>query len=288
MAHYAGALLFAAGVHGAPQWWNTGRITSFWYAPDNNWRDAVSLIAAHPGGVTTTFNYCGLDISDAGPIIDSFSPICAQLFPALAALGVRAEISSGSGNCSIAAMRMLWADPASPPAVLAAALAANASGVSIDFEPQADNCRGGPTGSAADAAPFAAWLGAVRALLHPRGIRLTVDVASWSPVLREYATLAPSVDRLLTMETYNGDSPSDWLPYLTDFLASTPLEKAGVGLGAWSDGKGAWWETPAGADFKVNASVAANVPELAVFRILPSTSPPWPLPFWWPALAKFH
>ena len=91
-------------------------------------------------------------------------------------------------------MRKLWADPASPPAVLAAALAANASGVSIDFEPQADNCKGSPTGTAADAAPFAAWLASVRAQLAPHGIRLTVDVASWSPVLAEYATLAPSVD----------------------------------------------------------------------------------------------
>lgn len=151
--------------------------------------------------MTTVFNYCGLDISDEGAIISRFSTVCEQLFPALAAIGVRAEISSGSGNCSIAAMRKLWADPASPATVLAAALTANASGVSIDFEPQADDCRGSPTGSAADAAPFAAWLAAVRALLQPHGIRLTVDVASWSPVLREYAVLAPSVDRLLTMET---------------------------------------------------------------------------------------
>jgi hypothetical protein len=195
----AAAAAADARAGGAPAakrqpWWAAQRVVSMWYAPDNNWRDAVALIAAHAAQVTTVFSYCGLDISDAGKIIPTFSPICAQLFPALAALGVRAEISSGSGNCSIAAMRKLWADPASPPAVLAAALAANASGVSIDFEPQADNCKGSPTGTAADAAPFAAWLASVRAQLAPHGIRLTVDVASWSPVLAEYATLAPSVD----------------------------------------------------------------------------------------------
>jgi hypothetical protein len=190
----AGARAGGAPAAKRQPWWAAQRVVSMWYAPDNNWRDAVALIAAHAAQVTTVFSYCGLDISDAGTIIPAFSPICAQLFPALAALGVRAEISSGSGNCSIAAMRKLWADPASPPAVLAAALAANASGVSIDCEPQADNCKGSPTGTAADAAPFAAWLASVRAQLAPHGIRLTVDVASWSPVLAEYATLAPSVD----------------------------------------------------------------------------------------------
>jgi hypothetical protein len=259
-----------------------------WYAADNNWRDAVALLQAHPGAVSSVITFCGLDLSDAGTLIPSFSPACSQLFPALAAEGVKAEVSTGGGNCSISAMRVLWADPASPPALLAYALAANASGVSVDFEPQADNCKGGATGSSADAAPFSAWLTAVRALLAPHDIRLTVDVAGWSPVLKEYATLARGVDRLLTMETYNGDSAAQWGPYLSEFLAGTPLEKAGVGLGAWGAGKDGWWETPAGAAFKVNASAAAGVPELAVFRILPAKNPPWPLPFWWEALARFR
>jgi hypothetical protein len=62
-----------------------------------------------------------------------------------------------------------------------------------------------------------------------------------------------------------------------------------VGLGAWADGKGSWWETTPAAFFKVNKSMEAGVPELAVFRIVPSkeVSPEWPLHFWWNALAPF-
>lgn len=235
-------------------------------------------------------NYCGIDVADNGTIIDKFASTCEGLFPALRALGVRPELATGSGNCSIDAFRRLWADVAtSPQVLLAAVLRANASGLNIDFEPQGDNCKGGPTGTAADAALFASWLAAVRSLLAPHGVRLTVDVASWSPVLAQYAVLAKGVDRLLTMETYNGGSPGEWDGYLRPFLAATPLAAAGVGLGGWSDGKAAWWETPAAAAYKVAAAVRAGVPEVAVFRIVPTpeVQEEWPLAFWWPALVPF-
>ena len=272
-----------------PPWW-ASRVVSFWYAPDNDWPSAAAIVRAHPGLVTSVMSYCGVDIADNGTIISKFAATCAGLFPALKAMGVRAELATGSGNCSFAAMRLLWADTQVSPLVLRDAVrAAGADGLNIDFEPQADSCAGAPTGDAADAALFGAWLAAVRAQLRPLGVRLTVDVASWSPVLREYALLAAGADRLLTMETYNGDGPAQWQGYLADFLAATPLAAAGVGLGAWSDGKAAWWETAPAAAFKVNASAAAGVPELAVFRIvpMPEVSPEWPLGFWWPALAPF-
>ena len=70
------------------------------------------------------------------------------------------------------------------------------------IEPQADNCQGPPTGTAADAALYASWMSVLRVALNEIGVRLTVDVASWSPVIGAYATLAPSVDRLMCMETY--------------------------------------------------------------------------------------
>jgi hypothetical protein len=46
-----------------------------------------------------------------------------------------------------------------------------------DLEPQADNCQGAGSGDASDAVLFAKWLSAVRAVLNPAGVRLTVDVA---------------------------------------------------------------------------------------------------------------
>ena len=89
--------------------------------------------------------------------------------------------------------------------LLKAALSVNASGWNIDLEPQGGpdtgkpgwGCQGGslPIGTAADAKLFASWLSAVRAVLSPHGIRLTVDVASWSPVLKQYKTLAPAAER---------------------------------------------------------------------------------------------
>jgi hypothetical protein len=290
----AGAALLAASASsaapaGAP-WWSS-RVVSFWYAPDNDWPSAVAIVKAHPGLVTSVMSYCGVDIADNGTIMSRFASTCASLFPALRAINVRTEIATGSGNCSIAAMRLLWADTAVSPRVLRDAVAlAGADGLNIDFEPQADNCAGSPTGNAADAALFGTWLAAVREQLRPLGARLTVDVASWSPVLREYAPLAAATDRLLSMETYNGQSEGEWTSYFSEFLSGTPLAAAGVGLGAWQDKTpDSWWETAAAAQFKVNASIAARVPELAVFRIVPEpeVQPEWPLAHWWAALAPF-
>jgi hypothetical protein len=279
----------ATAAASAAPWWQSG-VISHWYAPDNDWPAAVDIVKAHAPLVTSLMSYCGIDVADNGTMIIAFHDTCVGLFAALKGLGVRAELATGSGNCSIDTFRALWRDTTdSPVALRDAVLSVGADGLNVDFEPQADNCQGGPTGDASDAALFATWLGAVRAQLSPHGVRLTVDVASWSPVLSEYATLAAGVDRVLTMETYNGDNPGQWDGYLSAFVGATPLDKAGVGLGAWSDGTSGWWESSAAAQHKVNASLAAKVPELAVFRIVPSpeVSPEWPLAFWWPALSAF-
>jgi hypothetical protein len=166
--------------------------------------------------VTSIQTYCGHDISDAGTIImnpqQGNISACSAYFPRLLELGVRPELATGAGNCSIVTYRKLWADTTeSPQVLLKAALAVNASGWNIDLEPQGGpntgkpgwGCQGGsmPIGTADDAKLFAKWLSAVHEVLNPHGIRLTADVASWSPVLREYATLAPAVDRLQTMST---------------------------------------------------------------------------------------
>lgn len=279
---------FYLALTSAVPWWSKKHVVSFWYGPDNNWAEAVSLVSAHRKSVTSVMSYCGLDVQDNGSISTYFSAACASFIPALQSLGVQAEIVLNSGNCSIDAYRLLWADLTVSPRVLRdAVIAANASGLNIDFEPQADNCKGAPTGAATDAASFVAWLQAVRAQLAPLGARLTVDVAGWSPVLAQYAVLAQGVDRLLDMSTYNGNSPSAWSTEFDAFVSKAPLDTVGVGLGGWADGENAWWETPDAAPYKVNKSIAANVPELAVFRIYTEKSPSWPLDFWWTPLEAF-
>jgi hypothetical protein len=225
-------------------------------------------------------------VCDNGTVCGDLSSACAAFFPVASSLGIRNELNLDSGNCSIAAYRLLWSDTTvSPGVLLAAALAANASGWNIDLEPQADNCAGAPSGNAADAILFAQWLGAVRATLSSRNIRLTVDVADWSPVLSQFATLAPSVDRLQDMETYNGDSEAQWLKYYAPLQAVSPRNKAGVGLGCWNDGKNGWWETPGGAAAKIAHAIKDGMPELALFRL--DTNPAWPEQYWWNALGAF-
>ena len=124
--------------------------------------------------------------------------------------------------------------------------------------------------------------------MNPHGIRLTVDVASWSPVLKEYATLAPAVDRLQTMSTYNGVGQVEWDDDFHAFIDAAPLSAAGIGLGVWSDAKNQWWETAEGAKAKVAAAIASGVPELACFRLIPAaSSDETPSVFWWDALKPF-
>ena len=117
--------------------------------------------------VTSVMSYCGIDIADNGTLIldfryhtkrcmvvygtpqrpdprDSVARRARSFLPALKQQGVRTEIATGSGNCSIASMRTLWRDlTISPRQLLAAVLAAGADGLNIDFEPQANHCQGG-------------------------------------------------------------------------------------------------------------------------------------------------
>jgi len=266
------------------------RWVSWWYACDNNWPQTIDIIKNTTiNTVTSVQTYCGWTVADNGTIIGSTSSQCQAFFNELIKLGSYPELTLDSGNCSIDSYRMLWKDTVySPQILLQAALAVNASGWNIDLEPQGDNCKSGGTGTAADAVLFASWLAAVRSVLNKQNVRLTVDVASWSPVLSQYATLAPSVDRLQNMETYNGDSESQWLSYYEPFLNAVPLDKVGVGLGVWNDSNpSSWWETPAGGQTKIMYAIKDNVPELACFRLDPETNPIWPLQFWWPLLENY-
>lgn len=296
----AGGGILATG--GAP--WPE-KVISWWYASGSQ-ADFAALIKqinqpARLPLVTSIQSYCGHDISDDGRIImnpgQGNISACREFFPELSKLGVRPELTTGAGNCSIDTYRKLWTDTTnSPQVLLQAALEVNASGWNIDLEPQGGpntgkpgwGCQGGslPIGNAADAKLFTGWLSAVRAVLQPHGIRLTVDVASWSPVLKEYATLASAVDRMQTMTTYNGANLVAWEGDFNEFLRTTPISKAGVGLGVWDDQKGDWWETAAAAPAKVQHAIASGVHELACFRLVPA-QPETPASYWWDALQPF-
>ena len=278
------------------------KVISWWYASGSqeSFQGLIEQInqPARLPLVTSIQTYCGHDVSDAGKIImnphQGNISACSEFFPKLVKLGVRPELATGAGNCSIVTYRKLWADTTeSPQVLLKAALAVNASGWNIDLEPQGGpntgkpgwGCQGGslPVGNASDAKLFAKWLTAVRAVLSPHGIRLTADVASWSPVLRQYATLAPAVDRLQTMSTYNGNGFLAWDVGFREFIRTTPRSAAGIGLGVWNDSKHQWWESATGAKAKVEAAIASGTEELACFRLVPAAAGADTQRYWWKA-----
>ena len=288
------------------------RVISWWYASGSreSFEGLIKQInqPARLPLVTSIQTYCGHDISDDGRIImnphQGNITACREFFPQLTKLGVRPELATGAGNCSIVTYRKLWKDTThSPQVLLQAALAVNASGWNIDLEPQGGpntgkpqwGCQGGsmPIGTAADAELFASWLSAVRTVLTPHGIRLTADVGSFNPVLKEYAVLASAVDRLQSMSTYDGGSFLQWDIGFRAFVDATPRSIVGIGLGVWDDGEQQWWETATGAKAKVERAVALGVPELACFRLIPSTSDgqlraaATPADYWWDALELF-
>ena len=123
------------------------KVISWWYASgtDESFEQLLKQInqPARLPLVTSIQTYCGHDISDIGTIImnphQGNISACTKYFPELAKLGVRPELATGAGNCSIVTYRKLWADTTeSPQVLLKAALAVNASGWNIDLEPQGE------------------------------------------------------------------------------------------------------------------------------------------------------
>ena len=273
---------------------------AWWYVPDNNWPQLIEQVAAHRDVVTSVMVGCGPQVSDSGNVTTAIDPNCFDpetgngTLPALAAIGVRPEIWFGAGNCSIDSYRLMWSDTVNSVQTLVdLAQNLNISGWNMDFEPQSDNCQGVPTGDAADAVLYAKWLAALRAALNPIGVRVTADVAMWSPAINQFAVLAPSVDRLFDMDTYNADSLAQWLSAYDHLVnPQVPLGVAGVGLGCWVDGgnNNTWSVTAESATERIAQIKKDNVPEIGMFRLLPQTyeiPPAWPESFWWDALASF-
>jgi hypothetical protein len=252
--------------------------------------------------------YCGYAVADDGTITGDLSPACISppptaaagapptgMIPGLLALGVRPELVLNSGNCSIAAYRALWANATATAHVLVSlANAVGAAGFNLDLEPQADNCAGPGTGEPADALAYAAFLATARPILNAAGLRLTVDVCDWSPVLSNYTALAPVADRLFDMETYNAASFAQWLGYYGNIVngAVAPRSAVGIGLGCWVDSStnGTWSVMPQSGAQRVGQVLADGIPELAMFRLVPVTGadpPAWPEGWWWDALALY-
>jgi len=95
-------------------------------------------------------------------------------------------------------------------------------GYNLDWEPT-DDC------TADDGNRYAAFIDVFAKALHAEGLKLTVDIASWSPVWNLTAIAATEADRVISMATYTGTDSSFTTSLNTLVDAVDPI-RAGVGL----------------------------------------------------------
>ena len=153
-------------------------------------------------GLFTDASFEDYDLSPAG-LVTKFSAR-SRVSGDVAALGLgsHAMVVSWLTNSTRAAL----ADPqAFVESVIAQILdveGANVTALNLDFEPNGAANPPGPEPTPADAAAYAAFLDVVADAMHARGVKVGVDIATWSPFW-DYSLLnATRVDWLFDMESY--------------------------------------------------------------------------------------
>jgi len=273
-----------------------GRAVSFWYSPSAaDVNQTIAVLSDNRNAVTSVMLYCGHEVNNDGKVVGSVSELCDDgkgggLVPQLKGLGIGVEFVLNDGCGNVTAHKVMFADQGVPAQLATIGKAYGLYGWNLDLEPHSS--------AAGDASAYAAFCTQLRTMLRAAGMRLTIDVAQWSPMLSQYALLAPTVDRMMDMETYNADSMDEWLAggsaggYYTAFVnAQVPRAANGVGLGCWPAMCGdhlCWSAGEASVAPRMQRIAADGVPEVALFRLAgANTAQPWPAPFWWPALAAF-
>lgn len=165
----------------------------------------------------------------------------------------------------IDAMRLLFSDPA--PFINAAvseAMSYGYRGYNLDFEPTAGV-------SASDALAYAQFIGHFATALQQRGLRLTVDVASWGPIWNFTALASVSGVCYFTMDTYSNSSSSfaRGLAKAVDAMGPTRVVAGFDGVDSALDG--------AQVSERLGALSAAGVSGLSVWAAPVSVG-------WWPAI----
>jgi hypothetical protein len=275
---------------------------SFWYYPPayggEDINATIGLLRAHPGVVTSVMLGCNHQVTPTGGIAAPAQrslALCTETIAGLRTASVKPELVLGGSD--VAQLRLFFSNAsANIDALVAMGQQLGATGWNLDLEPT--------TSVSADAALYARFLTLARPKLNAAGMRLTVATATWSPMLSNTSCLAPAVDRILNMETYNADSMQGWLKgdsvggYYERFVAP-PIDhsKLGPGLGCWPAKCGpknsshlCWSTTAASGPPRMAKIVADSLPEVALFRIVQVPNRPdlqWPEKWWWPLLTNF-
>ena len=276
------------------------RAVSWWYAPSSyggaDINDTLAVLAQHKAA-TSLMLYCGHGVDNEGRLtLDSSSLVlCEGMLPRLRALNIKAEFVLNDGCTNVTAHKRFFANASAVvPQLVAIGRRYGIDGWNLDLEPQT------VPGTAADATVYAQFCTGLKAALNAQEMRLTVDVAQWSPMLSQFGVLAPSVDRLMDMETYHAASMGGWLHgdnyggYYDSFVNErVPRPTAGVGIGSWPAKCGdapCWSATEESVAPRLARMANDSVPEIAMFRICRPLAPldeRYPQEWWWEPLARW-
>lgn len=237
---------------------------------------AIEAQLAQIAANASTLNVASFEMFNLGP--GSTLVFNSNLYPVadpLAAEGVAtlAMVSSYPYPPNfILYMRAVFAKPGPfISACIAAAAKYRLSGFNIDWEPSNPVSPITP----ADAAAYAAFLDTLATALHGHGLKVTVDVAGWSPIWNLTAIAATSVDQVMTMDTYT----DDWTSFqasLARAVAVIPPEKLVIGLETTKASNGQPYSDAELAQ-RFGALAAAGVRKVGLWRA--------PVPDnWWPFL----
>ena len=271
------------------------RWVSFWYAPTSaDLNSTIGVLRRHKDAVTSVMLYCGHSVDNTGQFVGEAPEICVGkngIVPALRELGIGVEFVVNDGSTNATAHKAFMANATNVGTLTSIAKKYNLTGWNLDLEPQK------VPGTADDAKVYASFCKTLRASLNNVGTRLTIDVAQWSPMLNQFETLAPTVDRLMNMETYNADSLFTWLhggryggDYENFVNNNIPRSVNGVGLGCWYSatcGNHTCWSTrQESVAPRIDQMIKDGVPEAAMFRLAGDQR--YPEDFWWPELLRFR
>jgi hypothetical protein len=145
-------------------------------------------------------------------------------------------------------------------------------GYNLDWEPTGD----GVTNK--DGENYATFITTFADALHARGLGLSVDLATWSPIWNLTAIAASTADKAISMGTYTGTdtSFSSQLSLLVDAFGTA---RAGVGLETVNASTGDRLSIQE-VEWRFEEIAKAGVQEVALWRM------PVP-PLWWTCIEKF-
>lgn len=197
--------------------------------------DLQQMIQLAQKGILTTISYPHLDVGDNATII--FNPV-TDMAPRLAPYFK--EIYPAIATFSVPRMRGLWSNATKMDAWIDQAVKIALSekvvaGFNIDFEPNDGHFKV----TKADGLNYVRFIELFAEKLHQVGLKLSVDVAGWSPLWQNgLMANETTADFLINMDLYGTDLKNDqqWWDIFDKYMVTVPDHlRGGVGLATVND-----------------------------------------------------